>query len=139
MKYLVVIDTNVLVSALLTHNDASATVKVIRMLFEDDNIIPLYSQETIKEYEEVLHRKKFRFNISLINNLIETIKNIGILVEPLSTNENLPDIKDLPFYEIVMEKQDDNAYLVTGNIKHFPIKRFIVTPREFLTIFEKGS
>lgn len=43
-------------------------------------------------------------------------------------------MKDLPFYEVVLEKEDDNAYLVTGNIKHFPNNPNIVTAREFLTI-----
>lgn len=49
----------------------------------------------------------------------------------------LPDLKDLPFYEVVMEKRDDGAYLVTGNIKHFPKEPYIVTPREFLDIKSK--
>lgn len=31
-------------------------------------------------------------------------------------------------------KEHDNAYLVTGNIKHFPIKPYIVTPKEMLDI-----
>ena len=43
-------------------------------------------------------------------------------------------MKDLPFYEAVLEKRDVNAYLVTGNIKHFPKEPFIVTPRELLDI-----
>jgi hypothetical protein len=46
----------------------------------------------------------------------------------------LPDIKDLPFYEVVVEKREDDAYLVTGNMKHFPAKPFIVTAKEFLAI-----
>jgi len=42
----------------------------------------------------------------------------------------MPDPKDKVFYEIVMEKRKtEDAYLVTGNIKHFPAKPFIVTPR----------
>ena len=43
-------------------------------------------------------------------------------------------MKDLPFYEAVLEKQDKDAYLVTGNIKHFPDKAFIVTPNQLLEI-----
>ncbi len=53
------------------------------------------------------------------------------------TGEVLPDKKDLPFYEVVVEKQEDAAYLVTGNIKHFPKKSFIVTPKEFLSILNE--
>ena len=43
-------------------------------------------------------------------------------------------MKDLPFYEVVMEKRSDNAYLVTGNQKHFPKEPFIVTAREMIDI-----
>ncbi|MBQ9157285.1 MAG: hypothetical protein IJ137_10955 [Eubacterium sp.] len=51
--------------------------------------------------------------------------------------ENLPDPKDVVFYAVTMEaRKADDAYLVTGNIKHFPLKPFVVTPREMLTILE---
>ena len=59
-----------------------------------------------------------------------------MLVEPCPSGMVLPDMKDLPFYEVVLEKRSDDAYLVTGNIKHFPQEPFIVTPRELLDIFE---
>lgn len=50
---------------------------------------------------------------------------------------DLPDPKDIVFYEIVMEKRkSEEAFLVTGNIKHFPTEPYIVTPREMLTILE---
>lgn len=39
------------------------------------------------------------------------------------------------FYAIVMEKRkEEEAYLVTGNIKHFPQVPFVVTPKEMLDI-----
>ena len=41
------------------------------------------------------------------------------------------------FYEVAMEKREDDAYLVTGNQKHYPIREFIVTPAEMLEIIEK--
>lgn len=47
----------------------------------------------------------------------------------------MPDPKDRVFYEVVMgERQREDAYLVTGNIKHFPEKPFVVTPRQMLNI-----
>ena len=49
----------------------------------------------------------------------------------------MPDAKDVPFYQVVMEKRDSDAYLVTGNIKHFPKAEYIVTPREMLEILDK--
>ena len=42
-------------------------------------------------------------------------------------------------YEIVMEKREDHAYLITGNKKHFPKEAFIVTPKEMLEILDKTS
>lgn len=44
---------------------------------------------------------------------------------------------DLVFYEVAMEKRDDDAYLVTGNQKHYPVKDFIVTPSEMLSILNQ--
>ena len=136
MKCYAVIDTNVLVSALLSsHNDA-ATVQVVDRIFSED-IIPLYSPEIISEYDSVLHRKKFKFSEETISTLLTVIEQNGVLVSANSSDEILPDMKDLPFYEVVLEKQDENAYLVTGNIKHFPQKRFIVTPNQLLEILNQ--
>ena len=131
-----VIDTNVFISALLSKNDAAATVQLYDRLLDGD-IIPVYSKEIMNEYREVFSRSKFKIAPSLIDNLIYTIEKNGIMVEPSSTGAMLPDMKDLPFYEVVMEKRDDNAYLVTGNMKHFPVEPFIVTPRQMLDILDK--
>jgi hypothetical protein len=57
-------------------------------------------------------------------------------VFPQPTGEILIDMDDLVFYEVAMEKRTDNAYLVTGNQKHYPIKDFIVTPAEMLEILQ---
>ena len=51
-------------------------------------------------------------------------------------DETISDPKDIVFYEVKMTKED--AYLVTGNTKHFPRKQFVVTPREMVEIFEKA-
>lgn len=51
----------------------------------------------------------------------------------------LPDIKDLPFYEVVMEKRKDGAYLVTGNLKHFPKEPYIVTARQLIDILDANK
>ena len=128
MKCYAVIDTNVLVSALLSSHEDAATVQVVGKIFSGE-VIPLYSEEIMKEYLNVLHRKKFNFSDDMINILISAIRQAGLWVEPASSGEVLTDMKDLPFYEVVLEKKDDNAYLVTGNIKHFPNKPFVVTAR----------
>jgi len=133
-----VIDTNVLVSAMLTNHSDAATVQLIcRMLAGD--ITPIYSDEIMTEYREVLGRKKFHFEISLVDYILSAIQKFGVLIEPSATGTVLPDMKDLPFYEVVMEKHDDGAFLVTGNLKHFPIKPYIVTARQMLEILESNK
>ncbi len=128
-----VIDTNVLVSALLSSHDDAATVLVVGKLFSGE-VIPLFSNEILMEYNEVLRRTKFHFSEETVRILLRTIEKYGERVVATPTGELLSDMKDLPFYEVVVEKQENDAYLVTGNRKHFPPKPFIVTAKEFLDI-----
>lgn len=134
-----VIDTNVLVSALLSCHSDSATVLLISRMISGD-LIPVYSAEIMKEYREVLQRKRFNFDQNQITYLLSVIIHFGIMIEPSATGEVLPDMKDLPFYEVVVEKRKtDDAYLVTGNQKHFPFKPFIVTAKEMLDILNSAK
>ena len=130
-----VIDTNVLVSALLTKTEDAAKVQVFNAI-ADGRITPLYHKDILMEYEEVLSRPKFRFSNSVIKAVIKSIVECGIEVFPKPTGEILVDIDDLVFYEVAMEKRDDDSYLVTGNKKHYPIREFIVTPAEMINILK---
>jgi len=138
MKYHAVIDTNVFVSALLSRRTDSATVKVLDAIL-DGKIIPLYHQDILLEYYEVLHRSKFHFNEADIQLILAAVEQYGVEVFPQPTGEILVDMDDLIFYEVAMEKRDDDAYLVTGNQKHYPIRDFIVTPAEMMEILEKNQ
>ena len=61
-------------------------------------------------------------------------------LDSAKVRESQPDPKDVVFYAVTMEaRKTDEAYLVTGNIRHFPLKPYIVTPREMLTILENGG
>lgn len=73
----------------------------------------------------------------MIWNILSAIEKFGILVKTSATGAVLPDMKDLPFYEVVMAMRDDDAYLITGNLKHFPAERFIVTARQMLDILDR--
>ena len=136
MVYYAVIDTNVFISALLSKRDDAATVKVLEAMF-DGKIVPLYHEEILAEYDEVLHRNKFHFKEETIQVILKAVKQYGLEVFPRPTGEILVDMDDLVFYEVAMEKRDDDAYLVTGNQKHYPIRDFIVTPAEMMEIIEK--
>ena len=48
------------------------------------------------------------------------------------TDEVFPDPKDIVFYEVAMSAED--SFLVTGNLKHFPKKPFVVSPAEMVEI-----
>lgn len=132
MKYYAVIDTNVLVSAMLKWESVPGTV--MSLIF-DGPVIPIFNNEIIAEYRNVLSRPKFHLDEDIIENIISGITDKGILITAESLDINLPDPKDVVFYEVVYEKRKtENAYLVTGNIKHFPVKQYVVTPREFIDI-----
>ncbi len=136
MKIYAVIDTNVIVSALLSHYDDAATVQTIKRVISGD-IVPIYNDDIINEYLTVLHRSKFNFSESLITETIKVIIDFGISTERLESSIVLPAPKDLVFYEVALSV--DDSFLVTGNIKHFPKKPFIVTPAELLRIMNEIS
>lgn len=140
MAYYAVIDTNVLVSALLSHHEDASTVLVVKKIFSGD-IIPCYCGDILKEYSEVLRRKKFHFSEAMLDILLRAIMRFGEQIKPSPTGVILPDPKDIVFYEVAMEgrREHDNAYLVTGNIKHFPVKPFVVTPKEMLDIMKNKN
>ena len=137
MKYYAVIDTNVVVSAMLRWD--SVPGRVLEHAFVGD-IIPLLNEQVIKEYMEVLRRPKFHFDEGKINIIIDEMIKRGVFVDAEDTDVVLSDQNDTVFYEIVMEKRKcEEAFLVTGNIKHFPAEPYIVTPREMLAILERES
>ena len=134
MKIYAVIDTNVIVSALLSRNHDSATVKVLDYLY-DRVIVPVYNNEIIEEYEAVLRRPKFNFSEETVFAVIEAIREGGIDSKRIGSYEQLPDPKDVVFYEVALANED--SFLVTGNTKHFPKKPFVVSPAEMLQIIQE--
>ena len=130
-----VLDTNVLVSALMSKSTESTISKLFKEVIEG-RLIPMHSPEIIDEYVDVLSREKFHFLPELRDALICRIKTIGIEPGRVSFNEKMPDESDRVFYEVALSKED--AYLVTGNLKHFPVAPIVVTPAEMLEILKKS-
>lgn len=136
MKYYAVIDTNVLVSAMLKWN--SVPGHIIELVF-DGLIVPVFSCEIIEEYKEVLSRSKFHLSNDIVEDIIGSLTDSGIFVDGETQNMEFIDEKDRMFFEVVMEeRKEEDAYLVTGNIRHFPVEPFIVTPRQMLDIIVKS-
>ena len=126
----VVLDTNVLVSALINPMGVPAT---ILSLLLNGKLAVLYDSRILQEYRQVLSRQKFHFELSLILHLLDYIRHEGefIAIEPLrvpTVNED-----DKMFYEVA--KTGKAEYLVTGNKRHFPNDEIVRTPKEFVEIY----
>lgn len=130
-----VVDTNVFVSALWTKNNQAATFKVAKLL-QQGKFTALYNEEILSEYEDVLSRPKFKFPKEAITTILAYMKEYGVHSERIPYDKSMPDESDRVFYEVALSK--DDAYLVTGNQKHFPVTPIVVTPAEMLEILEKS-
>ena len=136
MKFFAVIDTNVIVSALLSRKRDAATVRVLKAV-QNGLILPLVHQQIIDEYKDVLCRPKFRLPNQLVYAITEQIKSTGLFLDRTQSNEIFPDPKDVVFYEVALSKKD--SFLVTGNIKHFPKNPIVVSPAEMMRLIEESK
>ena len=111
MRYYAVIDTNVIVSAMLKWNSVPGSILELAI---EGPITPVLNEKIVSE-------------------VIEAIKRRAIFADEERIDIELPDPKDRVFYEVVMEqRKSSDAYLVTGNIKHFPVEPYVVTPKEMM-------
>ena len=133
MKFYAVIDTNVIVSALLKWNSVPGVV--LQAVF-NGFVVPIYNEEILNEYRNVLNRPKVGFSSELISETISQIETLGVQENTLaSVTENMPDPKDIVFYSIALAHgKTAETHLVTGNVKHFPANPIVVTPRQMLDI-----
>lgn len=132
MRYYAVLDKNVLVSALLKTESVPRRVLAEALM---GDIIPILNDGIIAEYEDVLKRPKFRFDKRAVQVFMDDLKRRAVYADVGMIDDEVPDPKDVVFYAVLMEKRrEEDAYLVAGNLKHFPMRTYIVTPREMLDI-----
>ena len=103
----------------------------------EGRFVPLYNEEIIDEYDDVLHRAKFKFPEWKVAMYLEVFHERGIRMERVASSEFFPNPKDVVFYEVALSKEE--AYLVTGNQKHFPQKPIVVTPAEMMEILNRQN
>ena len=127
----VVLDTNVLVSALLNPGGKPAQILA---LIHGGHITLYYDSRIFLEYENVLSRKKFPFEARDRELLLAAISHRGMALVPAPSDMDFSDTQDKKFYEAAAEA---GAYLITGNKKHFPDLSWIVTPADFLEEIRK--
>ena len=129
MRY-VVIDTNVIVSALLAQDhQRSVPFAILEAVFLG-KITPVLSKDIMAEYVSVLNRKKFGFDKGLVKTILVELEKQGVMVNPAKMEKSLPDPKDACFYEAAAIYENLGVFLVTGNMKHFPDCPFAVTPAQ---------
>ena len=122
----VVLDTNVLVSALMAPLGNPAKV---HKMFLAEELTLVYSDEILAEYEDVLFRPRLRIPTDDADAVLDAIRQYGDLVAPDPSVDSMPDEDDRIFYDAA---KSTGAYLVTGNTRHYPSESFILTPTEFL-------
>ena len=122
----VVLDTNVLVSALWSKQ--SNPNKVAEMVFTNELTLYL-NQKILEEYFEVLYRDKFGFPEEKVSALLHEISKRGIFADSVQSIIHFADESDRKFHDIA---KSNNAVLVTGNLKHYPNESFIMNPYDFL-------
>jgi putative PIN family toxin of toxin-antitoxin system len=128
---IIVLDTNVLVSALLSAFGPSA--RILDLLLTGELQLA-YDDRLLAEYRQVLARPKFKFDPMATAELVNYLATTGLwtAARPLATV--LPDPHDLPFLEVAAQV---GATLVTGNRRHFPVEACegvtVLTPAEFMT------
>lgn len=133
----IVLDTNVLVSGLLTPFGSSG--EIVRMVFSGELILCIDAR-ILSEYKVVLYRPKFKFDKNQIAVLIDFIMQYGQVVSGLPLKRSLPDPDDEPFLEVAVA--GEVKILITGNKVHYPSASRegidILSPSEFIDLFKKA-
>ena len=132
-----VIDTNVVVSALLKPESVPGKVLAHALA---GTLIPVLSAGIEGEYSEVLSRKKFGFDASLVARVLSALESSAVFRPPTGIPEELnrvPDPKDIEFYAVTLSAREEwDTSLVTGDARHFPQEPFVVSPRQMLDMLE---
>jgi putative PIN family toxin of toxin-antitoxin system len=132
----VVLDTNVLVSGLLSATGPPGWIVEAVLAGDLDLAIDMAIRE---EYAEVLKRPEFRFPASHVEMLLSTIDRVALWVAAAPPwPVPLPDPDDEPFLAVAAAT---GSVLVTGNARHFPASSrrgvVVLTPRELKERFRR--
>lgn len=128
----VVIDTNILVSALLQPEGLPAAVLMLALSGEVQLCL---SDAVFAEYDEVIRRPHLKRPPEVIEGTLQSIRKLGHWVKPSVQVEECSDPDDNAFLECAQAAKAD--YLVTGNQRHFPErwkKTKVITARELIEL-----
>jgi len=134
----IVLDTNVLVSGLLTPFGSGG--EIVRMVTAG-RLTLCVDARILSEYDDVLRRPKFAFDEELVDVFISFIKQHAVFVSSIPLKEHLPDLDDEPFLEVAIA--GNVKALVTGNKAHYPPEIVegvgTLSPAEFLDYYTEAT
>ena len=128
----IVLDTNIIVSAALSPEGNPA--RIINLVAFNESMQINYSPAILDEYKRVLSYERLNLSEENQTRAVNLIKKNGVCVQPETSEIPMPDESDRKFYDIAKAV---NAYLITGNQKHYPEESLIVTATRFVEIFGK--
>jgi uncharacterized protein len=129
----IVLDTNILISALLSPQGAPA--RVLLMALAEPDLQLCVSGAVYAEYDDVIRRPRFRRSDYEIDSALRAIRKQGFWVRTATRVQACSDPSDNIFLECAEAAAAE--YLVTGNVKHFPHSwagTRVVTARAFLDL-----
>jgi uncharacterized protein len=134
----VVLDTNVVVSALLSPHGAPAQ---LLDLVIGGELTALLDDRIAAEYRAVAHRPRFGLAAADVDRVLGAVEALAEHVAAAPLDVTLPDPDDLPFVEVAATGRADA--LVTGNARHFVPTRgrhavTVYSPRELLDAVRAG-
>ena len=129
----IVVDTNVLISSVLSSEGKPSK---IMSLVSTKKVQFFYSPEILDEYKRVLAYEKLSILPHLQTETILKIITTGTLVTSTISKIKLLDEDDRVFYDVA---KGNDAILITGNIKHYPTDSAVMTPSDFLLMFEESE
>lgn len=134
----IVLDTNVLVSGLLSPFGPSA--RILDLVLAGD-LTPVFDDRILAEYGQVLARERFGFVPDDVVSLLHYIEVEGEHITAHPTSAMLPDPDDLPFLEVALTARVEA--LITGNLRHYPTELCqgitILSPASFLDYWRHRS
>ena len=132
----VVLDTNVLVSGLLSPFGPPG--EIVRLV-SAGALILCFDARILLEYRGVLARPRFGFASAAVAALLELVQSAGWLVAPEPLPRRLPDPDDEPFLEAALAARA--RCLITGNLKHYPARRRqgmrVLSPAALLEVYRQ--
>jgi putative PIN family toxin of toxin-antitoxin system len=133
MNQRVVLDTNVIISALLTPDGNPA--HILGLVVKRECQI-CYDSRIVAEYFAVIKRPCFHFDLPKVNRLLDILLARGISVVAEASDIALPDETDRKFYEVALTC---DAWLITGNSKHYPKVPHILSPSDYLKAIKDNT